>query len=74
MKEEESLFILLKSCLRTDLITAWGRIVLETAAQGRIGCKQAGKKLLLSKTAAAPLGDCLFNLQTGVDLVGNSQL
>lgn len=41
--------------------------------QDGIGCKQAGKKLLLSKIPAAP-SVTVFNLQAGLDLVGNSQL
>lgn len=43
VRGEESLFILLESCLRSDLITAWGRIVLETVVRDRVVCKQAVK-------------------------------
>lgn len=72
MRGEESLFILLKSCLRSDRIAAWGRIVLGTVVQGRVVYKQAGKKVLLSRTPAAP-SVTVFNLQADLDLVGKFQ-
>lgn len=56
----------IKCCLRSDLITVWGRIVLETVVQGRAGCKEATKTPAVQNTSC-PLDDCL-------DLVENSQL